>query len=102
MSRELIIRPEAEAYALQVFRWYNEQLPGLGQEFLAEVESAIEANRAHPEASRKVYREYRRALTRRFPYAVFYALHADRIVVFAILHAARDPRLWRQRAKNAR
>jgi plasmid stabilization system protein ParE len=102
MSVELIIRPEAEADALQAFRWYNEQRPGLGQEFLAEVESAIESIRSNPEASRKLYREYRRVLTRRFPYAIFNAVHAQRAVVFAILHTARDPRLWRQRGRNAR
>lgn len=102
MSVELIIRPEAEADALQAFRWYNEQLPGLGQEFLAELESAIESIRANPEACRKLNREYRRVLTRRFPYAVFYAIHAQRVVVFAILHTAQDPRLWRQRGRNAR
>lgn len=30
MSLELVIRPEAEADALEAYRWYNEQLPGLG------------------------------------------------------------------------
>jgi plasmid stabilization system protein ParE len=102
MSRELIIRPEAEADTHQAFRWYDEQLPGLGREFLAEVERAIEAIRANPEANRKLHREFRRVLTRRFPYGVFYALDRDRIMVFAILHTARDPRLWRRRAKGAR
>jgi len=102
MSVELIIRPEAEADALQAFRWYNEQVPGLGQEFLDEVDSALEHVRANPEGSRKVYREFRRILTRRFPYAVFYSVQTGRAVVFAILHTARDPRLWRQRGRNAR
>ena len=102
MSIALVIRPEAEADALQAFRWYNEQVPGLGQEFLAEVESVLEHIRANPEASRKAYREFRRVLTRRFPYAVFYSVQAERAVVFAILHTARDPRLWRQRGRNAR
>ena len=102
MSVELIIRPEAEADALQAFRWNNEQVPGLGQEYLAKVESALEHIRASPEGSRKVCREFRRVLTRRFPYAVFYSVQAGRAVVFAILHTARDPRLWRRRGRNAR
>ncbi len=102
MSFELIFRPEAEADALEAYRWYNEQLPGLGEQFLAEVDHALEAIRANPEAHRKLHREFRRVLTRRFPYAVFYAVRADRIVVFAILHTARDPRLWKKRGSNAR
>ena len=38
MTFELVIRPEAEADALEAFRWYNEQVHGLGQEFLTEID----------------------------------------------------------------
>ena len=101
MSLELVIRPEAEADVLEGFRWYNEQLPGLGQEFLVEIDRALESIQSYPEANRKLYREYRRCLMRRFPYSIFYVIHAEKIVVFGILHAARDPRLWRKRGKDA-
>ena len=101
MSLELIIRPDAEADVVQAYRWYNEQVPGLGQEFLAEVDRVIESIQFNPKLPRKIYREYRRALTRRFPYGVFYAVRSGRIVVFAVLHSARDPRLWVQRGKQA-
>ena len=101
MSFELGIRAEAEADALEAFRWYNEQLPGLGQEFLAEIDHALESIRDYPEANRKVYREYRRGLMRRFPYSIFYAVQDARIVVFGIFHAARDPRAWKKRGKDA-
>src|SRR4051794_24704828 len=97
MSRELILRPEAEADALESYRWYSEQRPGLGEEFLGEIDRALETIRANPEAPRKLYRAFRRVLTRRFPYAVFYGTQGDRIVVFAILHTARDPELWKKR-----
>ena len=101
MSLELIIRPEAEADALEAFRWYNEQVPGLGQEFLGEIDRALESIQAYPEANGKLHREFRRGLMRRFPYSIFYVTHAEKIVVFGILHAARDPRVWRKRGKDA-
>jgi toxin ParE1/3/4 len=75
MSLELVIRPEAEADALEAYQWYSEQLPGLGDDFLAEIDRALES---------------------------ISAVRGDRIVVFAILHTARDPRLWRKRGRNAR
>lgn len=102
MSLKLILRPEAEADALEAYRWYSEQLPGLGEEFLAEIDRALETIRANPEAHPKLHREFRRVLTRRFPYALFYAVRGDRIVVFAILHTARDPALWKKRGSDAR
>jgi len=102
MSFEVIIRPEAEADDLEAFQWYKEQIPGLGQEFPFELEHVIESLRTNPEANRRVYRDFRRVLARRFPYSVFYAIHGQSVVVVAVLHAARDPRLIKKRAKNAR
>ena len=102
MSFGLIIRPEAEADVLEAFRWYNEQISGLGQGFLEELEKAFDSIRANPEANRRIHRELRRVLTRRFPYSAFYTVHEQSVVVVAVLHAARDPRLAKARARNAR
>jgi len=38
----------------------------------------------------------------RFPYAVFYRVEPNRIVVLTVLHTARDPKLWPQPPANAR
>ena len=38
--------------------------------------------------------EVRRAMLSDFPYAVFYRIEARRVVVLAVLHTARDPKLW--------
>jgi plasmid stabilization system protein ParE len=35
---------------------------------------------------------------RRFPYSVFYRVEADRIVVLAVFHGRRNPRIWQARA----
>jgi hypothetical protein len=48
MSLELIVRPEAEGDALEAFRWYNEQLPGLGQEFLEELDRVMGSIQENP------------------------------------------------------
>jgi plasmid stabilization system protein ParE len=60
MSLELIVRPEAEADALEAFRWYNEQVPGLGQEFLEELDRVMDSIQQHPQIHSKVHRELRR------------------------------------------
>jgi plasmid stabilization system protein ParE len=39
----------------------------------------------------------RRALLRRFPYAVYFAVEEAAIVVLAVLHASRDPAEWQRR-----
>lgn len=40
------------------------------------------------------------ALVRRFPHGVFYVERADRIIVAAVLHRSRNPRIWRARLKS--
>jgi len=42
----------------------------------------------------KIYRDVRRATTRRFPYAIYFVVEGDRVAVLRILHQARDPREW--------
>lgn len=97
MSLELIIRPEAEADVREAYGWYNEQLPGLGQELLAELDREFALLLASPEIHARVHLNMRRALLRKFPFGVFYVVEPERIVVVAILHTARSPRIWEQR-----
>jgi plasmid stabilization system protein ParE len=69
---------------------------GLGEQFLMAVASAFEAIGRYPEMFSKVHGEVRRALLSRFPYAIFYRVESKRVVVLAVLHTARDPKLWPQ------
>jgi plasmid stabilization system protein ParE len=44
-----------------------------------------------------VYREFRRALMRRFPYAVYFIAQDEAVIVFAVLHQRRDRTLLSER-----
>jgi plasmid stabilization system protein ParE len=39
----------------------------------------------------------RRALVRRFPYAIYFRAAPDEIVVLAVIHGRRHPRHWQSR-----
>lgn len=84
------------------FNCYEEQTEGLGGQFLAAVDSVFDAIERYPEMFARVHGEVRRALVSRFPYAVFYRAETKRVVVLAVLHTARDPKLWPQPRKTAR
>jgi plasmid stabilization system protein ParE len=79
------------------YRWYEDQRAGLGEEFLAAVGQTVEAIASHPAGYPAIHRETRRALVRRFPYAVFYRLVGEQVVVVACMHARRHPNRWRRR-----
>jgi plasmid stabilization system protein ParE len=93
----LLVRPEAEADIGDAYAWYQSQQSGLGERFLDELSRCISAIERQPLHFQKVHAEARRALLRRFPYAVFFVLTQDRIVVIAAMHMARDPASWRAR-----
>jgi plasmid stabilization system protein ParE len=100
MNRRLIVRAEAEADIADAALWYETQEADLGPEFLSEVHLAIARALNRPESFTRLRRNptVRRVLTRRFPYRVFFIVRSDAIVVFAVLHAARHDRIWKQRA----
>ena len=99
MNLRLIVRPEAEADILEAALWYESREPGLGLEVIAEIHAAIDRALENPMAYLLLRKDphLRRILARRFPYRIFYTVKSDVLVVFAILHAARDERYWQRR-----
>ena len=69
-----------------------------GAAFLLCVEEVLERIGRAPELYTAVYHDVRRALTRRFPYAVYYRIAGHEVVVLGILHTHRDPCEWQSRA----
>jgi len=93
----LTIRPIVEADLRQARAWYDQQAPGLGAEFLLDVEETLEGISRNSLAYPLVYRDIRRALTRRFPYSVYYRLKEGHAVVIGVLHSKRSPQVWQRR-----
>ncbi len=98
VTREIIVRPEAEAEVKKAFEWYDEQSEGLGLEFLRAIDACLSGVMRNPFAYQiaKVP-NVRRALVRRFPYALFYLVDDDAIVVIAVFNIKRQPIDWSAR-----
>ena len=85
------LTPEAEADLAEAFDYYEDQIAGLGHEFVTTLEQQLERVVENPSQYQVRYREVRRAVMRRFPYAVFYLVEGEAVVVLAIA----EPRTWR-------
>ena len=77
--------------------WYERERRGLGGEFLAALLRTLATVRETPDASPRIAQRVRRALIRRFPYAIIFEPVDDRINVLAIMHVHRRPGYWRAR-----
>ena len=94
MKWHVIVRPRAEEDSITAWEWYEKQKRGLGDEFLDEIGRVVTKLETGAESTTEYYRGFRRMLTARFPYKLFYRIEGDRVVVFRILHARRDHRRW--------
>jgi plasmid stabilization system protein ParE len=78
-------------------RYYEQECPGLGTAFLAEVERCTDSILEHPEAGTLVQADVRRRILSRFPYGILYRVLPDHVRVLAIMNLRRRPFYWRGR-----
>jgi plasmid stabilization system protein ParE len=97
MSLPLAFHPDVHADVDGAYRWYEQQRAGLGDDFLAAIEEVFRRIENTPEVHQTIYQDVRRGLPRRFPYGVYYRVHADRVEVIAVYHSRRDPKGWQSR-----
>lgn len=102
MALPVVYRRKVGRDLAGAYGWYEDQRAGLGEEFLAAVDTTFDAIERIPEMFRRVHGEVRRANVSRFPYAVFYRIDPKSVVVLTVLHTARDPKLWPQPRSRAR
>lgn len=77
--------------------WYDEQRPGLGEEFIVEIEEAVSRAAATPKRYPIVFGDLRRTVARRFPYSVYFRVRTNSMVVLAVFHGRRNPAIWQRR-----
>lgn len=94
MANRLTVSRRALREIGDAYEWYDEQVPGLGQAFLAELETQLEIIVQSPQHYAEIQRGIRRTLLSRFPYGVFYAWQGEMVSVLAVVHTARHPRRW--------
>ena len=70
----ILVRPEAQKGILAAAQWYEDQQSGVGRRFVSEIDAAFMRINSSPEHYPLLYRNLRRALVQKFPYAVYFAV----------------------------
>jgi len=84
---------DAQTDLREALRWYRSQAPGLDLEFRDCFEDCLATIEPFPEAFAPLLENVRRAPMSRFPYAVWYSIQDDTLLVRAVWHTGRDPGL---------
>ena len=99
MKYQVIVEPPAESDIRAAFEWYEEQVPGLGHEFLVSLRSCFGRLERTPEMFSHLLEPVRRAKLDRFPFGVLYTLKDEAVFVLGVFHHKRNPSSWVRRAK---
>ena len=97
MSVPLHFRPAAQAEFDTAAVWYDGQRPGLGIDFVTEVQQVLDTIAGQPDRYPIVSGDVREAPVSRFPYCVYYRVKPNRVVILAVFHTSRDPSIWQGR-----
>ncbi len=95
---EIFVQREAQLEVQEIFDYYEQKSEGLGFEFMRSLDATLQSVRRNPLSYQAIYKESRRVLLRKFPYALFYVVEETRIVVIACFNQKRHPIDWLRRS----
>jgi toxin ParE1/3/4 len=90
---------EVETDLQETMDWYANQKEGLNKEFVETVKSAITKLAENPFVYRPRNQKLRFKHLDRFPYIIVFKIIRETIMVYAVIHDKRNPKLIRKRIK---
>lgn len=88
---KLLILSEARDDLIEGFHFYEDKEEGLGDYFLSCLYSDIESLKIFGGIHPKPHRHFCRALSKRFPFAIFYTLDDEVVRIRAVIDCRRRP-----------
>ncbi|OHC05039.1 MAG: hypothetical protein A2Z57_05295 [Planctomycetes bacterium RIFCSPHIGHO2_12_39_6] len=100
MTYTLRFLPEVEEDVITGYAWYESKSHSLGEDFLRMFYAFASEIPSIPLLYPRIYGKFHRRLLRRFPYAIYYLIEDNQIIVFGLFHCARDPRTIRAKLQD--
>jgi len=93
----VIHHPHAEAELIEAGLYYESKQPGLGGEFLGEIDASVDSILRDPRRLPTVEGDVRRQFVRRFPYEIYFRVVDEVIRILAVKHHRRHSDSWKGR-----
>lgn len=93
----VILLPPADQELEEAIIFYNDQLPGLGEQFYREFLEVISLIEKHPSAWQQVGKVTRKINIKRFPCLILYVIDGNDIIITCIAHQHRKPTYYLDR-----
>jgi toxin ParE1/3/4 len=95
--RRFSLHPLASRELASSARYYHHEVPGLGNDFIEEVNAVLNRITAYPESFPLESENVRIARVQRFPFNLLYTVQSTGIFVLAVMHQRRHPDSWKNR-----
>jgi hypothetical protein len=96
----LMFHPDVYNEIQDAYSWYENKTPGLGKDFIAELETSYIAIEKMPATWPLLTKRTHRFILKRFPYGILYVIRNGGILeVIAVMHLKRKPGYWKDRVK---
>ena len=92
--RAVVLTSVAQRQFREARDWYEAARPGLGGEFVENLDATLSVARVHPAQFKIAIKQYRRALVKRFPYELFFEFNDDQVIVYSVFHTSQNPARW--------
>ncbi len=94
-------KPEANQDIYEASQWHEEQKPGLGYEFIDDVEEVLSYLESNPAIFQKKHSEIREAPLKKFSYVILYQIEDEKtVIVFAVFHTSQNPKKKKKRIRS--
>lgn len=100
MKYKIEIKEEARKDIIDASDWYGAKVAGLNFYFIEQLEIIIKAIFNNPKTYKRVYKNFRQAALKKFPYVVVYGYEAETIIIYSVFHAKQHPRKKLRRLKR--
>jgi toxin ParE1/3/4 len=97
MKRFVIFRPMARAEYDHEVAYYEKQQKDLGKEFSAVIDECLTEIVFTPLRYAAVVDDIRECLVPRFPFAIYFRVIKNTVIVLSVHHTSRDPSRWQSR-----
>lgn len=97
MTVTLTIARAAEIDLLEALVWYEEKEISLGTRFEENLTDAVQSILNNPLQFPVRYGETRVCFLKEFPYGIHYRIKDNHILIVAVFHTSRSPKIWEVR-----
>lgn len=97
MKRSIRLRREAQKEYEEAVEWYEKRRKGLGLQYLFALQKILHRIAEASDSFPVVFENVREAVMRKWPYAIYFQVTDEYLLVLAIFHASREPVQWQNR-----